>query len=166
MSPEGDRLLLTGGLPSERRAASPRFNGRGALVEFRDRTPQQRTRRLHTGSVTDLHGHGEVGLGLWNVGIHLERPSDTREARDTRAIAPGGGMTCVLTRRASALPSATCDILRYALVAQTRSVLPLDGARSTVPVPLEASSRGAMPVAGDALQLEWHGCSGCPTASW
>src|SRR4051812_22189752 len=125
------------------------FNKRGALMAYQLASSTNTYRYLYSGSVGELYGDGEMGIGRWHGGVVFDA-TDGR-ALDTlvnpQILSASNGRVYALGRPATGLPS--CGIRVAPLVASTS--------------PIQTAGTGLKPVVGLApdsrLAVQYFGAT-------
>src|SRR5438309_1107000 len=106
------------------------FNTRGALVAYDLSSSFNMYRYLYSGSVGELYGDGEIGIGRWHGGVAF----DATDGRilNTRILGANQGIPYAVARPATSLPP--CGIRSLQLVGAT--------------LPTQSAGPGTKPVTG------------------
>jgi len=122
------------------------FNTRGALVAYDLSSSSDLHRYLYSGSVGELYGDGEIGIGRWHGGVAF----DVTEGRtlNTVRLGAGRGIPYAVARPATSLPP--CGTRSLQLVGAT---LPTDGSGTKPITGLTADSSMGVQYAGAAAYL-------------
>jgi hypothetical protein len=110
------------------------FNARGALVAYQISSSFDTYRYLYSGSVGELYGDGDIGIGRWHGGVVLDA-ADGRTlegATNPQILSASQGTAYALGRPATGVPS--CGIRLAALVGST--------------LPTQTAGPGVRPVIG------------------
>lgn len=116
---------------------SPRgtiFNTRGALVAFQLSSTFNTYRYLYSGSVGELYGDGDIGIGRWNGGVVFDATDGAalQTATNPQIFSASQGLSYAVARPATNLPP--CGVRVLQLVGTT--------------LPTQTAGPGTKPVAG------------------
>ncbi len=127
------------------------FNERGALVAFQSNAGRSTYRGLHTASVGEVFGDGEIGIGRWHGGAiasYLRDAHTLSHPADAGLIDVDGGLHYAVIRNPEAVPA--CGQRRLPRTAVTQAT---GGSTADERISLADESMVAIQYAGSAMHV-------------